>query len=43
MEYYNHLFVAYATPKIFAKNPDFIRLLGKNVAKLASIFAGFLA
>ena len=26
MEYYNHLFVAYATQKENAENPDFIRL-----------------
>ena len=29
MDYYNHLLVAYATPKRIAEGPVFIRLLGK--------------
>ena len=34
MEYHNHLFVACATTKKIAENPDFIRLLGKNLSSL---------
>ena len=34
MEYYNHRFVAYATPKKNAKKPDSIRLLGKKLRSL---------
>ena len=34
MKYYNHLFVAYATPKQIAESPVFSRLLGKNLSSL---------
>ena len=34
MEYYNHLFVAHATPKQIADDPVFVRLLGKNMSSL---------
>ena len=34
MECYNHLFVAYATPKKNAESPVFIRLLGKKLSSL---------
>ena len=33
-EYYDPLFVAYATQKKNAENPDFIRLLDKNLRSL---------
>ena len=41
MEYYNYLFVAYATPKSFVENAVFIRLYWIQ-PKLANIFTGFL-
>ena len=34
MEYYSHLFVAYATAKKNAENTVFIRLLGRNLSSL---------
>ena len=38
---HNHLLVAYATPKKAAENPDFIRLSGQSLTKLAIVFAVF--
>ena len=34
-----YLLVAYATPKKEAEDPDFIRLLGQSLTKLAIIYA----
>ena len=41
MEYYNRIFVAYATPKTFAEIPFSFAYWGKP--ELADIFEGFLA